>query len=825
MEEAAERYCCNFELWACRCPFEAQLFAASSVAHSSNSSRRIVQDSMAEALQWKESLPLADVKGEKNRALFVFGLGHGSYFFPLKSWLSSRNHHLVFIEDDASVIEAFLHAEVAREILKHPRVSVQFWPSLDPDPLVPRDLFWQKIRIYAKELIWTYANASWHVSALQSYFLHRFPVIHEAILQWYVIMGQARRRLHEFLPKNHLVFANLYANLPLLAKAVPFERMAKGFESLSLPAIISGAGPSITKQLPLLAKLKDKALILAAGSALSVLTRSGIAPHAAGAIDPTDEQVSRLMNSFAIDVPVFYRQRFNAKALAMWPGTLLFVGDNTTSFQVGRWFEERLGLSSSMEVIGGVSASNFLIEIAALLGFKALVLSGVDLCYGAEGQERYAEGVVADPADAPRIKEGIRAKSSNLIEVPGNGGMVSTKHDWFLEALCFTAFKERNADVALLNASPQGMAIAGVPYVSLEEAMKAYEGPSIDVEGWLHGIIEEGSCSVVGEDEIFLAMEEWKGSLRRCQGYLEALKAACADNQRKAKLGQSVPYGPYSGTCALFDEELKGEIAYVQFLQTVSRLFDVANAVEGRRLSHLPKESKRRCLGEIAFELCRISYLLKEVKRHLREIDRSLKKARRKMVKTRTGRRGNAATSLHPIPKEYRQGAFLVIDEPDLRVKICSPFVNERINEGWRQGVFALCGYKNDKREGQSLYFYEDGTKRAEAFYHEGRLQGPSCCYGRNGGLLVCSWFVADRREGYSCFFYGSGNLHSIKGYCEGLSHGEHRYFHRNGGLKAIVPYRRGLLHGKVLRYDEEGRLAMERTFDQGKVLSPSVSL
>src|SRR5690606_30787893 len=90
----------------------------------------------------------------------------------------------------------------------------------------------------------------------------------------------------------HLLFRNLLKNFRYLSKSFQAESLKGCFQGI--PAIICGAGPSLTQALPVLSECKEKALLIAGGSTITALSKNGILPHLSLAVDPNPEEYERL---------------------------------------------------------------------------------------------------------------------------------------------------------------------------------------------------------------------------------------------------------------------------------------------------------------------------------------------------------------------------------------------------------------------------------------------------------------------------------------------------------------------------------------------------
>ncbi|HEV8053003.1 MAG TPA: 6-hydroxymethylpterin diphosphokinase MptE-like protein, partial [Parachlamydiaceae bacterium] len=334
MKKQSARYKKNLELFARDNPLEAIAFRLDEATDCSfmktcltdENEPNLVDESgdhkiylhaqygaVLEAEGWAQKLAL-----KEHDVLFIYGLGLGYYYLPLKKWLEENAaRHLVFLEDNPCVVNHFLHTELATEILNNNQIIVRLLKKVDPN-----EAGWAELRLSESKLLEAFAFSNPYISALQSYFFSRMDFFPAFSLQWLNGLARVDQQLSEFYPHSPLVFHNFYANMMYLGETIPGYRMADALQNI--PAVLCGAGPSLTKQFPLLAEISDSVLLMASGSAMNAVTQSGIIPHVGGAIDPTPAQASRQLTSFGFDVPAFYQNRFYDKAFSQWHGPLLY---------------------------------------------------------------------------------------------------------------------------------------------------------------------------------------------------------------------------------------------------------------------------------------------------------------------------------------------------------------------------------------------------------------------------------------------------------------------------------------------------------------------
>jgi antitoxin component YwqK of YwqJK toxin-antitoxin module len=67
--------------------------------------------------------------------------------------------------------------------------------------------------------------------------------------------------------------------------------------------------------------------------------------------------------------------------------------------------------------------------------------------------------------------------------------------------------------------------------------------------------------------------------------------------------------------------------------------------------------------------------------------------------------------------------------------------------------------YKNNQRDGQWIYWYENGSKWSEGFFREGKNDGKRITYFENGKIRYEAYYREGVRVGKWKFFNEKGNL------------------------------------------------------------------
>lgn len=765
------------------------------------------EGAVLESQYWVKMLPL-----DSCDVIFVYGLGLGYYYLALKNWLAeSSQRYVVFLEDEAAVMNPFLHTALATEMLENPQVVVKFLPHFEQT-----EQGWAELRVVAVDLFGAFALLRPHISALQMYLTAKLPYFKAFAAQWSMALSRAARSLVEFYPFPEFVFHNFYANLFYLGETISGYKLAGAMRSF--PAVLCGAGPSLVKQFPYLKQLADQVLLMASGSAMNALTHAGIMPHVAGAIDPTPAQASRQLTSFGFEVPAFYQNRFFDKAFTQWHGNLLYMVGSGSN-RLSEWFEKELGIKDAEQIIMGVSTSNFLLEIANFLGCNPIVLVGMDLAYSDD--VRYAKGVSVHPADDKNQHNALTEKQEGLIPVPGVSGKdVYITDQWFYEAVCMAAFKQRNPEVVFLNATEGGMIIPLVPNIAFHDAIEDYFNQPWDIQGWFHGVVQNASEARISKDKIQQTIEKWKKSLKACENHLIQLIESFQQDLLHPQSSRPL----YHGKALFWQHELYHEAAYEFFFEAINTVFSTINTLRIRKLKWM-KDLQEKFLEEIAIEIDRYQFLLDNVRNHLKAMHEGeiAFKHRQSALSKTIAQKEQLKAPVAPVEYRIEEGKIF-IHEPALGVDLKAIFSPQLIpKSSWPKieqtpFVEALVGKVNGEREGQTLYFYPDGKVKAEAFYHAGRLHGPWTFYSPTGVVLYRSWFIEGEKQGRSCAYYLNGALYSLCGYRNGQLQGEQLYYYPDGILKTKEHYQEGLLEGVVQLFYVNGRLKKEQHFAKGEL-------
>ena len=218
----------------------------------------------------------------------------------------------------------------------------------------------------------------------------------------------------EVLMMRH-TFQNLAGGKARVMRGVPRMRRAT-------PVIVVASGPSLDNSFEYLKALQDKAVIVAAGSAIDPLLVHGIRPHFHVLLEnePNTAPFERVAARFDLSgICLVCSATVVPRLLDLYDEQVLF-------FRPALSPTPAFGSFVGNEVPAGCdpAVSNAALAFAAAMGFRTIYLCGMDLGkpVGAHHHSRFAS---IPPED-------IELTRTYNIPVPGNfGGTVNT--DWFLD--------------------------------------------------------------------------------------------------------------------------------------------------------------------------------------------------------------------------------------------------------------------------------------------------------------------------------------------------------------------------------------------------------
>ncbi len=511
--------------------------------------------SFSYAFKEYESLP--DVELGKAEGIYIYGLGNGAPYFQMQQWLhADPKRRLIFLEDDPEAFVSLLHFSENQSLISDSQVHLQLFSRKDFD-------YESLTKAFPLHRIEILSLASKPKSVYQSL---KMNLLKKTALSFAIHLD----RLHGDQP-----FFNFMHNVKRLPTSFYANRLKGCFENV--PAMICGAGPSLTEAIPYLKDFQNRGLLIAGGSTIAALSSKGVPLHFGVAVDPNLEEYRRFKSSFAFETPILYSTRVHPKIFQTCNGPFGYMRSGIGGM-LELWMDEALSLNDPF--IGedlssdAVSVTSSAVAWAVFLGCNPIFLSGVDLAY--LNRKQYAEGVGIDDEISFSSLDLEKCAADRILKGKNyHNKQVMTATRWKMERSSLSHFAKKNKHIQFFNTGAFGLSIPNIPFLSLEDAKRQYLHQEIDLQMRVQKQVAIASISKDAKGLIDSKLNDLKMSLERVVEHL------------------SVLVGKKKGSKALSEIEIVDEEAFSLFFYDVVDILHKEGVVD----AHLSTKNKwEKCL-------------------------------------------------------------------------------------------------------------------------------------------------------------------------------------------------------------------------------------
>ncbi|AVK82788.1 hypothetical protein C3943_04040 [Lysinibacillus sp. B2A1] len=178
------------------------------------------------------------------------------------------------------------------------------------------------------------------------------------------------------------------------------------------PVVIASGGPSLNKQLALLKTMKNKVIIIAAGTTINSLLKFGIKPHYVVSIDGSEINYNSFKNLNLGNVTLLYSP-FNHWAIRpLFRKGYCFT--STIYNSIANYIYKTLG-KDMPQIVGGGTVAHFAFSIAQIITSGPIAFIGQDLAFTGEVTH-------ADSNQGKRTLEEVKEDNVRLFEIEGYFG-------------------------------------------------------------------------------------------------------------------------------------------------------------------------------------------------------------------------------------------------------------------------------------------------------------------------------------------------------------------------------------------------------------------
>jgi hypothetical protein len=450
--------------------------------------------------RWLERNPIAP-----GRVVVVFGIAAAFHLHALADLLGETNAMLVVDANPHVVADVLHHADIASLATTRAKM-LRFVIGSDSERVLSE--------FYSTLAQWPRLDYSFflHPGTVRAFadvynpLAHRFTekirvdVVHRA-----TVINLTRGWLE-----------NAIRNLPFLLESSPLQALQGQFPDT--PALVVAAGPTLTESLPLLRRLRERAIVIAVGTAYRPLRAAGIDPHLTVLVDGSPI-IAKQFEDVAPDAGrLVVPPQIHPSVVAPFAGRLV-------SWQSGALPEFRdwladSGLAETGSLGAGGTVTYSAIDAARYLGCPRVYTFGLDLAFADDGQTHVGNSMYT----------GRRVARDGLVPVQGNirpQVWTTSQFATYIELLAELAAEfAKRPDCQLLNVNPDGARIPNMRHCLPGEIDPDAFGPVPPVASRLDAL-----CSrVLGEKESLLTLlDQTATELDTLSTHARAASRLCGD--------------------------------------------------------------------------------------------------------------------------------------------------------------------------------------------------------------------------------------------------------------------------------------------------------
>lgn len=408
--------------------------------------------------------------------IILFGIGNG---YALKYIIENYKslYDIVVIEPSLQIFKSYLENNDLNKILKKD-LGITFIVNKSEDFVVET--------LYIKMLNSPKLSMVFHVSYCSVFYSY----YNNMTTNLAKILKVKTGAIITFSNQWQLWLVNSIKNLKV-EKTMPIESIIDIFKGKT--AVIVSAGPSLNKNIRLIEKLKEKAIIIAVGSAIKVLDSRGIIPHFRVAVDahPNEKKVVKEVDT-KVSSLIFSNQLYY-EILPEYKGNKFRF--TLEAEYLGKYIYKKMGISFR-EFLSGASVANGTLNFLCDTGCKRIVFMGQDLSYTEEGL--HARGVDTEKEYKDWVKKMEYTVVKNIY-----GERAYTIHSFLQMKYTIEGTVKKYTNVEFLNATEGGLGIDGAKNVTAQEVLdKLKEETAIHIKEEIDAKLRDKDIKIEYDEKI-----------------------------------------------------------------------------------------------------------------------------------------------------------------------------------------------------------------------------------------------------------------------------------------------------------------------------------
>lgn len=317
---------------------------------------------------------------------------------------------------------------------------------------------------------------------------------------------------------------NALNNMRLVTKSKSVVDLAKRIPE-GIPAVIVSSGPSVDKNVDFLKDAKDRCLIIAADSALSVLLKHEIIPDLFISVD-AKKSAKHFADDRVKDIPMVMTVQTNITSAAGQRSPIFFTKDSNE--YISKFFDDNNVYVPTL--YSGGSVANDAASLCAQLGIRTLIFIGQDLAY-TDNKTHSADSLRGT------WNRDVSTFTNNTYVKGYYGGEVLSSAEFVLYINWFEDFFANNKEyMTFINATEGGANIEGAVNMPFKAALDKYcidEYYKKDVFTGCTDLLNDELKSKYEKycDDIYNQLSDMKTLVRNGRRDYEKLKTLAIENK------------------------------------------------------------------------------------------------------------------------------------------------------------------------------------------------------------------------------------------------------------------------------------------------------
>lgn len=287
----------------------------------------------------------------------------------------------------------------------------------------------------------------------------------------------ARDNAHIQIERGLIMQSNILRNLPGMIRSMSLDAVANQFQQI--PAVIIGAGPSLSRNIDVLREAAPGVLLIASDTALRPLLRHGIHPHIVVSCDPLQLNHRHFEGIPSLGEAILaYLPETNAEILQQFAQHPRLLCLHDLQSKLLQRLAGMLGIRKTFRRRMNVGYCSFI--LAQEMGCSPIILAGMDLAVSpgglshAEGTANASTVAVSGDGRTVRLQGNVETGDMPLVPVEAYDGGQTLTFTFFHQILRTLEKSIAGSLSPVIDATEGGAKKRGAIQMPLRDALRHY---------------------------------------------------------------------------------------------------------------------------------------------------------------------------------------------------------------------------------------------------------------------------------------------------------------------------------------------------------------